>query len=261
MHFGNAIINSAKNIRNALSGKSFRSISSFVNVKNILLNLVPGKRKLNIHCILCGIPRSGSHWIQNVIEKSAGIKTFDIYKKIPTSADEEINLIKIHARNKFIANTKARLILPPFKFNNKYIYTYRDPRDVIISLYEMYKVLKKQPNLKENEFLRFYDPIGQYRWEIEKWVIPQHNDVLLVRFEDLKLSPINEFQKIFEYLGLRAQINKETINEIKAATDTKRRPRGALYGWKKTYHQYKELISNINRKLEREIILLNYDLE
>ena len=122
------------------------------------------------------------------------------YQDKPSPLDKNVILIKIHARNKFIARVKALWLLPPFDFGGKYIYVYRDPRDAIISLYEMTKKEKKLDTLEIEKFLKIYDPIRQYRWEIGAWVLPNHDNVLLVKFENLKLSPSEEFHKIFRFL-------------------------------------------------------------
>ena len=177
----------------------------------------------------------------------------------PTPDDEYVILLKTHARNKFIARAKTLWLLPAHNFKGKYIYTYRDPRDAIISLYEMYKKRKNVSALSFNEFLDFYDPIGQYRWEIESWVLTKHSNVLLVRFEDLKQDPEAGFQKIFDFLNLTCPISEEFMRKVVNVHDVKSRPRATIQGWKNAPEEYKTLIDTISKQLKKEISLLSYD--
>ena len=254
------LVNLIKTVKIRLKGKSFRPGSTLKKFNPekltwILNRSIPRSR---IHCIMCGFPRSGTHWIRNVIEKSTGEKTYELFKKYnPT--DKNILLNKIHTKNKIVARTKALLELPPHNFDGKYIYVYRDPRDSIISLYEMYKIAKGFSELKSVDFLHNYDPVGQYRWEIDAWVLHQHKNVLLVKFEDLKLDPLVSFTKIFEYLRLNANVDKRSIGKVVGAVDTKKRPRGTAYGWKSAPCEYTELIDIISKKLAREIKMFGYD--
>lgn len=258
MYSKNEFVNLSKTLLNVVSGKSF-SKNVGVNVRNLLLYLVPGKRILRVKCFMCGYPRSGTHWIRNVVENSSGQKTFNLYEELPLLGIENALVVKIHARDKRIANIKARLNLPPFQFAGKYIYAYRDPRDTIISLFEMYKVSKETPNLNPASFIDFYDPIRQYRWEINSWVLANHDDVLLVKYESLKLNPIDNFEKIFTYLDLKNPVHVDSIDQKVATMDKIDRPRGTVYGWKNSYNKYKELVDTVNDQLECEIKMLGYD--
>jgi hypothetical protein len=196
-----------------------------------------------------------------VIEKSSGQKTGDLYVNKPSVKDKNIILIKIHARNRIIARLKAWWLLPPFIFDEKYIYVYRDPRDSIISLYEMYRQKKNLYDLGPKEFLNIYDPIRQYRWEINSWVLQKSKNVLLVKYEDLKLFPQESFNRIFNYLGLNSPVVDKYIGEMVATSDLKNRPRGSAYGWKNAPAEYKCIINAVNNQLEREIKLLQYNLD
>ena len=135
----------------------------------------------------------------------------------------------------------------------------RNARDAMISLYEMYRKEKKLPNLSENRFLSIYDPIRQYQWEINSWVLNKPKNVFLVKFEDLKNAPIVEFKRIFEYIGLKNELAGNALNNMVATSDSKKRPRGTAYGWKKTYGEYDQIIKTVSATLNKEINLLGYD--
>jgi hypothetical protein len=195
----------------------------------------------------------------NVVEKSTGAKTYNLHKNKPVLSDNNVLLIKIHARSKFIARSKALWLLPPHTFAGKYIYTYRDPRDAIISLYEFHKHRTGLSFLTPQQFLKDYDPIGQYRREIGAWVLPRHADVLLVKFEALRQSPQAEFQRIFRYLDLDRAIDAASIDESVAQAESTQRPRRTAYGWKSAPATYRGLIETVSSALVKEVQALQYE--
>ncbi len=260
MFSANKLVNISKTILNWSAGRTFRGrAGANLNFKYALSSMLPWTSKIRIKCFMCGYPRSGTHWVRNVIEQSSSKKTYDLYENIPKPGLDEALLVKIHARDRRIAQFKAKLSLPPHRFEGKYIYTYRDPRDTIISLFEMYKKAKKVSDLSPGQFIKFYDPIRQYRWEIDAWIAHNNKDVFLVRFEDLKMNPFEGFEQIFRYLGLDVPVNEESIDKKVATMDQTNRPRGAIFGWKNTYDQYSELIDIINNDMADEIKILGYD--
>ena len=247
--------NLLKVIKGYITGKSMGGITSLYDTRYPPTKFLRYHRsKIYIHCIMCGFPRAGTHWILNVVKKSTDQKTGELRgNSKPLPSDKKVILLKIHARNKLVARVKALWLLPPFNFGGKYIYVYRDPRDSIISLYEMYKKLKEYDNLEPDEFLNIYDPITQYRWEINAWVLRNHKNVFLVKYESLKLSPVEGFNRIFKFLGLDIQAAGEFIEEMVATSDSKKRPRGTAYGWKRAPIEYKFIIDEVSRRLAKEI--------
>ena len=126
-------------------------------------------------------------------------------------------------------------------------------------MFEMYKKERKIENLQAREYLRYHDPIGQYRWEINAWVINRKKNVFLVKFEELRKNPHEIFQKLFKYLNVDQPILIKDVNKLVATSDKVKRPRGKAFGWRATENaQYKIIISEINKKLGREISLLGY---
>ena len=159
-----------------------------------------------------------------------------------------------------MARAKALWLLPLHNFEGKYIYTYRDPRDAILSLYEMYRHRKGRQDLTPEQFLKEYDPIGQYQWEIRAWVISKHDNVLLVKLEHLKQSPIPQFQRIFQFLEIEDNVKEDVIAEPVAIVDSSsHRPRRTVYGWKIAPPEYGSAIQSISSALDAEIRALSYD--
>ena len=254
------ILNVIKGVKSLLKGKSMAPISTFFDPRYPPTKFFQRNQiKLEIRCIMCGFPRSGTHWIKNVIEKSTNYKTGDLFENKPEPLDKLVLVMKIHARNKSIAYLKAKWLLPPFEFGGKYIYVYRDPRDSIISLFEMYEKNSIQKKMTIMEFFKIYDPIAQYRWEINHWVSPKHKNLLLVKFEDLKLFPKEGFQRIFSYIGMNGVSFEQHINQMVAMVDHNQRPRGIAYGWKSAPKKYEQIIKKVSKDLKNEIIMLGYD--
>lgn len=256
----NNSVNLIKVIKNLVTGKLFTSLGSYYDPRypptKFLKWSLP---KINIQCIMSGYPRSGTNWIRNVIEKSSSAKTFTTESRKITPDTKDVCVVKIHARNKWIARAKALWLLPPHNFGGKYIYVYRDPRDAIISLYEMYRRRKGIADLEQKHFIKLYDPMRQYQWEINAWVLENHEDVLLVRFEDLKMRPVATFEKIFGYLNIDAPVDRGCIGERVLAFDSEKRPRASAYGWKKARRKYQCIIDSVNKELDKEIKLLGYE--
>ena len=252
--------NTVKTLKSIYRGKTLAPLSTFYDYRYPPTKFIKKyKSEIYIKCILCGFPRTGTHWIRNVIEKSTGKKTYDLYFNKPTYLDKEVLLCKIHARNKKIAYLKALWLLPKFNFEGKYIYVYRDPRDSIISMYEMYKKEKKVDYIKPEEYLKVYDPIGQYRWEINSWVINKQKDVYIVKFENLRTNPEDYFKKILNFLNLNYPIANKYIDKLVGTSDKVKRPRGKAYGWRNTKNKdYKVIIDEIQKRLDREIKIIGY---
>ena len=213
---------------------------------------------IHVRCILCGFPRTGTHWIKNVVEKACGKPTYDLFWKKPTPSDKDVCVLKIHARNKRWARTKALWLLPRHTFGGKYVYTYRDPRDAIISIYEMYREKKGLADLEPEAFLRLYDPMRQYRWEIHSWVLKRHEDVMRIRFEDLTADPVEMFRRLLVYIGVSGSVDEALTGEKVATFDSKKRPRGTAYGWKNAPPEYQCIIDSVNETLGAEIEQLAY---
>ena len=72
-----------------------------------------------------------------------------------------------------------------------------------------------------------------------------------------KLYKNKQLNKVIEQMYAH-EIN-EAIGEMVATSDSKNRPRGVAYGWKKVSSDYKILIDTVTNRLEREIKLLGYE--
>lgn len=260
MNIGNFVKTLRLNIKGDSLGRG--KLKYKLTYNDFIAKLFHKNKKFNISCIMCGFPRSGSHWIRSVIESSSGLYCPSLHEIDYSMIKQKqiIPLFKIHARSKFVVKLKMFFLLPPHDFKNKYIYVYRDPRDAIISLFNMYNILMNK-NLSQEQFLKNYDPIGQYKWELNAWVINKTNkNTLVVRFEDLKLNSKENFNEIFKFLNLNIELNDKSLDEFVGVVESNNRPKGQIYGWKKSYKDYKTLIDQINKELKKEINLLTYPI-
>lgn len=137
---------------------------------------------------------------------------------------------------------------------------YRDPRDAIISLYEMYRERTHRSNLNPELFLELYDPIGQFRWEFDSWIKKNPTRVMSVKYEDLKTDPKEGFRRIFDYIGIASSVDPSAINTpVNQVEQNSNRPRRAAYGWKSAPAEYQPLIEHVSEALFDEIRYLNYE--
>jgi hypothetical protein len=247
--------------KNIALGKSISSASSLISYEHFFRKIILPKRKpIFVDAFLCGFPRTGTHWILNVMNKSTGIPVYELAKKTEIS-DQRLLMVKIHARNIRTAKLKAFLALPPYIFGKKFIYVYRDPRDAIISLYEMYKFQKRDDTLNQKSFLKLCDPVGQYKWEIDSWVKSTNNNILKVKFEELKTNPEEGFKKILNFLDVNSELDKRIIDKKVYLSAKSKRPRASVNGWKDPDNQivYKTIINEVNLKLSQELKFLDYE--
>lgn len=95
------------------------------------------------------------------------------------------------------------------------IYIYRDGRDVLISMYEFEKSLKKNFKLSFFEYLNSkldwyeapsqfkgpkYTPIEHWYFSTNKWI---NSSVYKVRYEDLNLNTLDEIKRISDHFNLK----------------------------------------------------------
>jgi len=254
--------NTVKTLAVRINKKNFAAGESKYNLtlRDLIVKLAQSKHEFDIEVVLCGFPRSGTHWIRNVISKSLDkyCPSIDDIDYLRVRKQKELPVLKVHARSKLIAKLKMFFLLPPHKSKNKFIYVYRDPRDAIISLYNMYNILKNK-NLSQQQFLELYDPIGQYSWEVNSWVLKENKNTLVVRFEDLKVNTNKAFSQILTFIDSSANLNKNAFKELVGQVEKNNRAKGSLFGWKNSYSNYKTLIDEVNLKLSNEIKLLGYD--
>ena len=230
---------------------------------------------------LVGFPRSGTNFLQSVLEGSSGLLCRSLYGP-PKTKQNNILSLKSHTPSyEFLLDEIGRFA-PDFGTPDKFILIIRDPRDVFISFYEFVQSTKGL-SITQSEFIHevcyffstFEDrhkvnsrklefaPLSifdAYKKHIDSWLInrPPSIDCHIVKYEDLVLSPESEFQRIFNYLNLDCSLEKERLKLKVSQYSKTSRKRGVIAGWRNCQDEYGVLISSINNELKKEIKILGY---
>lgn len=73
------------------------------------------------------------------------------------------------------------------------------------------------------------------------------------------MRPVAIFEKIFCYLNIDTPVDPRCIGQLVLVADLEKRPRAAVYGWKKAPPKYQCIIDSVNKELDKEIKLLGYE--
>lgn len=246
--------------------------------------VVDRMRKFSYHLpsYLISYPRSGSNFLQSVLEASSNIRCRSIYR-YPRVDPHRMLSLKSHSLSyQYLLDEISRLV-PDSPFPEKLILLHRDPRDVMISLYEFVQV-RKGIRINQSEFLDDvdffyatfqdrdmtlhrgveYSPISiaeSYQKYVHNWFVnkPGDQECLPVAFEDLVLSPRDAFQRIFDFLELDCSLAEERLVVKVSQYSQEDRPRGKVGSWRVCQDKYLDLISAVNTSIQTEIRLLGYE--
>lgn len=232
---------------------------------------------------LVAFPRSGTNFLQGVLEASSGLQCRSLYA-LPHTAPTEIFNFKSHALSYTYLVDEVRRLICEMDKPEKVILLQRDPRDVIVSFYEFVQARKDVP-LAQNTFLNetcffwatFLDkdrtldrrvelaPLSvaeAYRRHVNEWYVapPPDISILRLRFEDLVTDPASEFARVFDFLNLDCSLSTDSLSAKVSQYSTTDRERGEPYGWRQNVEYYPNLLAKINATMAREIRLLGYDV-
>jgi len=233
---------------------------------------------------LVGFPRSGTNFLQSVLEGSSGLLCRSLYGS-PKVNQNNILSLKSHTPSYELLLDEIDRFVPDFGTPDKFILIIRDPRDVFISFYEFVQSTKDlsitqsefinevcyffatfedrhKVNSRKSEFapLSIFDA---YKKHIDSWFVnrPPSMDCHVVKYEDLVLSPESEFQRIFDFLNLDCSLEKERLELKVSQYSNSSRKRGAISGWRDCQSEYGELISSVSNAFKKEIKILGYSEE
>ncbi|MEQ9674826.1 MAG: sulfotransferase domain-containing protein [Roseovarius indicus] len=231
--------------------------------------------------ILIGFPRSGTNFLQSVVQASTNRSAKSIYGGRPERTRTAISL-KSHAPSPDILNRElTKLIKPGFK-TQKIIRLFRDPRDVMISYFEMFrKHTGERP--AQTEFLDqlFFSAFNEgarkaqsprnlktlkivsaHRLSVRNWIDFQDPEVRTLRlhYEDMVQNPLETFSQVLDFLGSNDPVAQDSLKTLVSQVSQSDRPRAAVQGWKSDTAQsrYGPLISEVERRLGNEIAMLGY---
>jgi len=228
---------------------------------------------------LIGFPRSGTNFLQSVVESSCNRAALSIYDEKVASLTNPVS-VKSHAPDLPTLRREIAHLLGPDIAPAKIVVIFRDPRDVMISCFEFSEVAL-QTTLNQQEFISelFYRPfherareaqdeerlasltVGEaFKLHVRNWLTFQHDTIqsLQVRYEDLTSDPGRGFREILDFLEFDGPIAEDKY-EVKVSqySETKR-DRGKANGWIHCRDRYGVLIDEVEKSLGQEIAALGY---
>jgi hypothetical protein len=172
-------------------------------------------------------PRSGSTWLRFVLFESLAGQSSGFL-----TVDHAIPDVKLRNSALPLMPGGGRLIKTHEIYHSEYrkaVYLVRDPRDVALSEFAYQTTLGLVDcNLDEylNRFLREgVNPFAAWRTHVESWLSAPLNQeqLLFLRFEDLRKDTFNSVVRIAEFLGLtpdeeriRKAIANNTVDRMRA---------------------------------------------
>lgn len=215
-----------------MSNMNLRLIDSFLFLMNRNINLsqkaifyfLIKKAKINhsvgnIPVFIVSFPKSGTTWMQNIVHQilSDGDTSFDHIDQVSPYL-ENAYLFGLHNEciGKPVKTHLPYAYIP--KSNSKYIYLYREGRDVALSFYHQYNLATKSDS--EEHFMRVFlkgIPSVGFKWNwfkhLEEWFENRDKlDVLFVGYHQLKSNLPEVIADIAKFLG--SDLSMERISSI-----------------------------------------------
>jgi hypothetical protein len=231
--------------------------------------------------VVVSYPRSGSNFLQNVLAASSGLPLRSFHSPVENMRELCHYGLKSHAiSSDWLADEFSRTTLN-YKYPEKIIYVYRDPRDVMISFYEFVQHMKgvtldqasfltkvsyiyatytdKDPVLGRTNSMQPMSVLDGYRAHYQNWMVRAGSKSYhIVKYEDLVTMPEVTFQGIFDFLELKCDLSAEALGQKVSQYDSRSRKRGGVSGWKKNLKKYDGIISSVEEQLSEEIEYLSY---
>ena len=269
-------------LRELNARESYRSALNIMHEKEITSAL-----HYALPTVTSSFPRSGSNFFQSVLRGSSGLQCLSLYH--PQYPMEQVYNLKSHALTPDdLAREFSDMVPYETEFPQKIVYLKRDPRDVMISLYDFacfnhqqafpmevflgmnYYYIANPPGKRDVKTI-FYLPgpeactVAQaYRLftqaHFQAPAYPTAVETLLLSYEGMVEEPQDTFQQAFDFLDLDCTLNPEFIRlKVSLYSDSKRQ-RGIAYGWRQPENQelYLPLIEQVNDLLAEEIEFLGY---
>jgi hypothetical protein len=263
--------------------ENFRSVLRVMHDQETLSKLTYA-----LPTLTSSFPRSGSNFFQSVLRGSSGLQCISLYHS--NYPQEQVFNLKSHALTPAALRREFADMVPyELEYPEKIIYLKRDPRDVMISLYE-FACFNHQRAFSLDEFLGmnyyfvanppgvrgvktiYYLP-GPEACTVEEAFslyhqshlhIPQHEstvETLTLSYEEMVEDPQSAFDRAFAFLDLDCPLNPEFIHLKVSLYSDSTRKRGIAYGWRQpeTQEHYAPLLEQVNDRLKDEIIALGYE--
>lgn len=262
--------------------ENFRSVLRVMHDQETLSKLTYA-----LPTVTSSFPRSGSNFFQSVLRGSSGLQCISLYHS--QYPQEQVFNLKSHALTPAALRREFADMVPyELEYPEKIIYLKRDPRDVMISLYE-FACFNHEQAFALDEFLGmnyyfvanppgvrgvkniYYLP-GPEACTVEEAFrlyhqshlhAPQHEsavETLTLSYEEMVEDPENAFNRAFTFLDLDCPLNPEFIQLKVSLYSDSTRKRGVAYGWRQpeTQEKYAPLLEQVNEVLKDQIVALGY---
>ena len=226
--------------------------------------------------VLLSFPRSGSNFVQNVIESSTSVQCDSIYR-MPGVARDDLCL-KSHALTANMLRGELAKFWNFAAISEKRLVLIRDPRDVMISMFDYLREYRNA-ELRDDEFFAadyfwwFFMPdkigvardgrtaattiIDAYRLWFDTWA-NRDDGALHLRYENIVADPSSEFARIFDYIQISPPASLKGCDELVSLNGTSERRRGQAQGWRHAPSSYAPIIEQTQTLLAAQIRFLGY---
>jgi hypothetical protein len=162
--------------------------------------------------ILVSYPKSGSTWLRFLVGNYITNNNCDF-------ANSHLIVPDIHLKPEYCQNIqRPRIIKSHRSYTPDYkrvVYIVRDGRDVSVSYYfHMIKYKQISPETRFEDFLFDFNAGCVDGWmtswseHVNGWLNSDHEDFLLIKYEDMKQDTTREFRRFVEFSGLPIDNNK-----------------------------------------------------
>lgn len=265
--------------------ENFRSVLRVMQDQETL-----SKLSYALPTVTSSFPRSGSNFFQSVLRGSSGLQCISLYHS--QYPQEQVFNLKSHALTPAALRREFTDMVPyELEYPEKIIYLKRDPRDVMISLYEFacfnhqqvfaleeflgmnYYFVANPPGVRDVKNI-YYLP-GPEACTVEEAFrlyhqshmhAPRHEspvETLTLAYEEMVADPQSAFDRAFAFFDLDCPLNPEFIQLKVSLYSDSTRKRGIAYGWRQpeTREHYAPLLAQVNDRLNDQIVALGYDQE
>jgi hypothetical protein len=169
-------------------------------------DLIPINYTLEQDIFVCGYPKSGNTWMQNLLVGVIyGITTEYLPDALAQKLIPDVHYEQYYRRYLNFAVFKSHhLPMPEYK---KVIHLIRDGRDAMVSYYAMNKASGINYSLAEM-VIEGKGIMSKWNEHTQQWLNnPYGADILVVRYEDLLINPSDVLLKICSFIGIERDID------------------------------------------------------
>ncbi len=150
---------------------------------------------------IAGFPKSGNTWMQHLMTGvHFGMTMEYVSNRLVRELTPDVHQVSHYRRFDDICVFKSHHL--PQKRMKRVIHLIRDGRDVMVSYHAMHHGMGKKVNLEE--MVKQGKHVFPCKWHehAKAWLENPHNaEIIIVRYEDLQEKPLEELQKVCDFIG------------------------------------------------------------